>query len=428
MHRHDGVGAVARVLAVAATLALMTAACNGGDDGADKVVLESVKTAGPDPFTTEVEHTPSPPTSTPVTLPPVTAATAEQVRRVSGVAPGLYGGTQDKASCDVEQMVEFLSSHAAEGKAWASAAGVNVDDLPEYLRSLTAVVLRADTRVINHGFKGGKATPREAVLQAGTAVLVDERGVPRAKCACGNPLLPPENPQANVDYTGDPWPGFEPEEVTAVTAGEPVDEFTLVDTASGETFTRPVGGTGATDEPASAGGETGARGEDKVYEGTGGGTIDVSFDVPFVVTSTHDITGGGVSGYFVQTGDTLQPAGRYPGLVIEVNANEAWRVVVRPLGPKLHSFSGTGDKVLGSPRVPDQVVVDFKAVRGTPSGGDFYLGSDGGVLSGFTALRGSDVKGLEVADHQNNGWTLDIWGVPPGCGYDLGTDKSVKCS
>ncbi|MGH3907098.1 MAG: DUF6777 domain-containing protein, partial [Pseudonocardiaceae bacterium] len=42
-----------------------------------------------------------------------------------------------------------------------------------------------DTRVTNHGYRDGKATDRQAVLQAGTAVLVDEKGRPRVKCGCG---------------------------------------------------------------------------------------------------------------------------------------------------------------------------------------------------------------------------------------------------
>ncbi|GAP52775.1 serine/threonine protein kinase [Streptomyces azureus] len=52
-------------------------------------------------------------------------------------------------------------------------------------------MLRADTGVTNHGFRAGRAAVLQAVLQAGTAVLVDDRGVPRVRCACGNPLRPP---------------------------------------------------------------------------------------------------------------------------------------------------------------------------------------------------------------------------------------------
>jgi hypothetical protein len=40
------------------------------------------------------------------------------------------------------------------------------------------VILQRDTRVTNHGFRNGRATPTQSILQAGTAVLVDEYGVP----------------------------------------------------------------------------------------------------------------------------------------------------------------------------------------------------------------------------------------------------------
>ena len=58
---------------------------------------------------------------------------------------------------------------------------------PGYLRGLTSVVLRADTQVTNHGFRDARVTGFQSVLQAGTAVLVDNRGVPRVRCACGSP-------------------------------------------------------------------------------------------------------------------------------------------------------------------------------------------------------------------------------------------------
>lgn len=47
---------------------------------------------------------------------------------------------------------------------------------------------RADTRVTNHGFADGRATEIQSILQAGTAVFVDDTGLPVVKCSCGNPL------------------------------------------------------------------------------------------------------------------------------------------------------------------------------------------------------------------------------------------------
>jgi hypothetical protein len=225
------------MVAAATAVTLLAGACSKGDDAAEqRVVLESSQSAGTDPFTTAVEYHAVPPSTRP----------AKPARQVSGATPGLYGGTRDKATCNVEQLVAFLTSHTAEGKAWAATQGISVQQMPEYLRSLTPVVLRVDTRVVNHGFRAGKATPRPAVLQAGTAVLVDNRGVPRAKCACGNPLLPAGSTATALQYTGPRWSGFAPDRVTVVTPGRPVDQFTVTDSATGEPFTLPAGSGGRT--------------------------------------------------------------------------------------------------------------------------------------------------------------------------------------
>ena len=74
--------------------------------------------------------------------------------------------------------------------------------VPAFLRGLTPVVLRADTRVTNHGFRDGSATSFQSVLQAGTAVLVDDHGAPRVRCACGNPLKAPNNHQGGWQRQG----------------------------------------------------------------------------------------------------------------------------------------------------------------------------------------------------------------------------------
>ena len=52
------------------------------------------------------------------------------------------------------------------------------------------MLLRADTRVTTFSLTDGAVTAQQAVLQAGTAVLVDERGLPRLRCASGSPLPP----------------------------------------------------------------------------------------------------------------------------------------------------------------------------------------------------------------------------------------------
>jgi uncharacterized membrane protein YgcG len=99
--------------------------------------------------------------------------------------------------------------------AWAGAEGISLSDIRPFLRSLTAVVLRTDTAVTNHDFRNGKANAFQSVLQAGTAVLVDEHGVPRVRCACGNPLVGP-TARHNVRYTGQTWPELSHRPVTVI--------------------------------------------------------------------------------------------------------------------------------------------------------------------------------------------------------------------
>ena len=88
-------------------------------------------------------------------------------------------------------------------------------DIGPFLDTLTALTLRTDTAVTNHGFRNGVADSFPSVLQAGTAVLVDAEGLPRVRCFCGNPLQTPV-PLDNVRFEGRPWTGFEPESVTVI--------------------------------------------------------------------------------------------------------------------------------------------------------------------------------------------------------------------
>jgi hypothetical protein len=93
--------------------------------------------------------------------------------------------------CDAENLISFLDEEPIIAHAWADAAGVEVDEIADTIRTYEARVLQHDTRVTNHAYRGGVARGFQATLEAGTAVLVDEAGVPRVRCACGNPLAPP---------------------------------------------------------------------------------------------------------------------------------------------------------------------------------------------------------------------------------------------
>lgn len=167
-----------------------------------------------------------------------------------GNDPGIYGGTRDEATCDPEQLVTVLDRRPEEAAAWAGVHEIEVDDIPTYVDTLTAVNLTADTRVTNHGLIEGEAIARQSVLQVGTAVLVDEFGVPRVRCSSGSPLLAPEAVEGTTAYRGPAWDTFDPVRTAAVApAPEPVAEFEIVDVADGDTFVRPAGSSGTADRP-----------------------------------------------------------------------------------------------------------------------------------------------------------------------------------
>ena len=227
------------LVAVGLVIALVAVvlARSGGDDGTaggGEVFLEAADDAGADPFPEPAD--PAEPASSVVAAPvdgPL-AAPPTGVEPTSGVAPPPgsppYGGSGDDQVCDRERLVEFLTAQPERAAAWGGVLGVAVDDIPSYVRALTPTVLLYDTRVTNHGFSGGRATPRQSVLQAGTAVLVDGVGDPVVRCRCGNPLRPPA-PVTRPAVVGTPWPGFDPVVLVAVEAGVTV---TVTIEASGD--------------------------------------------------------------------------------------------------------------------------------------------------------------------------------------------------
>ncbi|WP_137991973.1 DUF6777 domain-containing protein [Streptomyces vilmorinianum] len=214
---------VTALAALAAALFLAGCSSDGEVSGGGRttaagqeVFLQPIAAQGPDPFTASTARATTPPA--PSTAPPATptpSATAQTIREVTGSTPGLYGGTHSVASCDVEQQVAFLAGDQAKARAFAEAAGIPESNIAGWLHGLTPVVLRTDTRVTNHGYRDGSATAFQSVLQAGTAVLVDQYGAPRVRCACGNPLRSPVEVQGAV-HTGRPWSGYHPDRVVII--------------------------------------------------------------------------------------------------------------------------------------------------------------------------------------------------------------------
>jgi hypothetical protein len=147
----------------------------------------------------------------------------------AGDTVGLYGGTQTNA-CDAARIGRFLDANPQLANAWAQALRIQPGEIHLYLASLTALALRTDTAVTNHGYENGVANPFQSVLQSGTAVLVDAEGLPRVRCRCGNPLQTPAPPRQNVRYVGPTWKGFEAESVTVIRpAPKEVKVFVVVD-------------------------------------------------------------------------------------------------------------------------------------------------------------------------------------------------------
>lgn len=215
-----------------------------------EVFLEPVASTGRDPFTPPVSK-PQPPVTDPGTDPlgpaspapgnktfapaPTTpadtpaATPTTSVRTANGDLPGLYGGTRDMTTCDPELLITFLAENPDKGRAWAGVHGITPEQIPDYVRALTPVLLRTDTRVTNHGFKDGRATVLQSVLQEGTAVMVDAEGVPRVRCECGNPLREPVAITGRAPaYVGERWAQFAADKLVVITAAPaPVERFVL---------------------------------------------------------------------------------------------------------------------------------------------------------------------------------------------------------
>jgi hypothetical protein len=74
--------------------------------------------------------------------------------------------------------------------------------------------------------------------------------VPRVRCECGNPLIPPQLVATAPNYTGPAWEGFDPTQVVVVQQTTVIIEiFVIIDVDTGEVIDRPAGTTGDQDVP-----------------------------------------------------------------------------------------------------------------------------------------------------------------------------------
>ena len=236
--------------------------------GAGEIFLEPAAAQGRNSFTNAF-FAEDPPEQLAPTLPTEEARITPRINvsfdAHDGAEPGLYGGTRDQTRCDPEMLITFLQSETAKASAWVAAlnadpslrwsggSSLTVADIADYIDELTPVDLRDDTRVTNHGYADGAATPHQSVLEAGTAVLVDVYGIPRVRCACGNPLRPPIAVPTGAVYTGPVWRAFDPALVVVINQTVTViNTFVLTDIETNNTFTRPAGSAGGDDSDAGA--------------------------------------------------------------------------------------------------------------------------------------------------------------------------------
>jgi hypothetical protein len=198
----------------------------------DLVSLEAANTPGSSPWTDSITAADPPQTVNRVDTPNAS-------RTVSGDQIGLYGGSTNRVVCDRDKLIQFLETNPAKAAAWRSVT--RSGDLRSYVLGLSPVFLTHDTRLTNYGFKDGAANPSQAVLQTGTAVLVDNRGLPCVRCDSGSPLDEPRGNLTTDDFAGQRWNNLDANSVVAVQPSkEAVTDLKLIPVAPNGVWAPPA--------------------------------------------------------------------------------------------------------------------------------------------------------------------------------------------
>jgi hypothetical protein len=268
-----------------------------GDAGQQEdstVTLRAAEIAGANSFTPSVAQAPET-SGIPSASPPQSSGGLTMAR---GSSASLYAATRNIASCNAGQLTSYLQTNADRAGPWASAFGLQPTDIQPLVAGLTPVLTRADTRVTEYVFSGGKAVGDQVVLQRGTAVFIDRTGIPRIRCASGNPLRPPQPISGTARYKGAPWPGFSPGSLVTVSpSASPASVLTLADTRDGTIFGRIPGSTVILDIDLPAPGvvvPVVEPGQTSTVRGNGwptGAVLRIGFDDPAaeLATATADV-------------------------------------------------------------------------------------------------------------------------------------------
>src|SRR5437588_6710960 len=323
-------GAIAVLFAAAGWLAECAGSSQtAGRRGYGEVAARPVSKPVANPFTPNVGKDLSG-----IKPPPAAVATGGGPANYTGSLPGLYGGTRNYFTCNAGKLVTYLEANPAKADAWAATLHIQTTEIRRYVSRLTAVTLRTDTRVTNHGYVNGQANPLQAVLQAGTAVFVDKYGEPVVKCYCGNPLSPPIL-YTSPTYIGPLWSGFSSTHITIINQSTTIiNVFKLYDPSTGKIFTRPAGTDGSKDGPYS--GTPPPGGTPAPPSGGGTATNGTPQQQPENPSASFSPSSGHQGDTFV-----LGASGFRPGVTLDVT-------LTRPDGVTEHYSISTGSDGSGS--------------------------------------------------------------------------------
>ena len=150
------IGGIAAVILLIGIGVVLSGVLGGDDDdeAEGEVFLSPAASVGPDPFSADpLAMPPDPNLAQPVSGGPVDVSGSTSVTGEDGAKPGLYGGHDEHAACDPQQIEDFLAANPDKAQAWVDALDADptvalpdgrpltVALIPEYLDSLTTMVL-----------------------------------------------------------------------------------------------------------------------------------------------------------------------------------------------------------------------------------------------------------------------------------------------